>query len=327
MFKTLRDSILDKIKNRENLQPQEQKILTEEYKIVKAKLLLTKISVYTFIAIQIFVILFFIIKIASTSTSVPSDQHVAVISLDKPITDDYADKFISQMIDASKNEDVKAIVVRLRSPGGTPSAAWNIASTLKDLQTNGKVPVYTYVDSAAVSGSYMVASQSDVIYANRFAVVGSIGVIMEHLVFNEVAKKVGFGEETLTAGKYKKMISTFSYLTPEDRKYLEDTLLQVLYKDFKNVVKDGRKLKSEDLENYTEGKVFVASDKGISGILIDKLIDWPDMKKLIISKESLDKEITFSNYNLDETNGLMGLIGSKIDLNLNMNNDITGAIK
>lgn len=329
MFKTLKDSILERLEKKEDLQPYEQKLLKEEFQLAKRKLFSSKITVYSFIALQLFVIILVIYKLSflASTSDLPTGDHVTVLSLDKPITDEYADTFISAMIQSSKDINVKAIVIKLRSPGGTPAAAWNIASTLKDLQRNGKVPVYTYVDSSAVSGSYMVASQSDKIYANRFAMVGSIGVIMEHMVFGEIAKKVGFGEETLTAGKFKKMISTFSYLSDEDRKYIESTLLQVIYKDFKEVVREGRRLKEADLESYTEGKVFVASDKGVNGVLIDQLIDWPDMKKLIINQHNLDKDIVFSNYTLEKPTGLLGMIGSNIDLNLNLNNQLTGDIK
>lgn len=328
MFKTLRNSILERLEKKEDLQPNEQKLLQEEFKLAKRKLFSSKLTVYSFIALQLFVISFIIIKLSAIATTdLPSGDHITVLSLDKPITDDYADTFISAMIQSSKDVNVKAIVIKLRSPGGTPAAAWNIASTLKDLQTNGNIPVYTYIDSSAVSGSYMVASQSDRIYANRFSMVGSIGVIMEHMVFGELSKKVGVGEETLTAGKFKKMISSFSYLSSDDRKYIEDTLLQVVYKDFKKVVSDGRKLKEEDIDAYTEGKVFVASDKGINGILIDQLIDWPDMKKLIIKTHNLDKDIAFKNYELEKPEGLLGMIGSSIDLNLNLNNNLTGVIQ
>lgn len=328
MFKTLRNSILERLEKKEDLQPNEQKLLQDELKLANRKLFSSKLTVYSFIALQLFVISFIIIKLSAIATTdLPSGDHITVLSLDKPITDDYADTFISAMIQSSKDLNVKAIVIKLRSPGGTPAAAWNIASTLKDLQTNGNIPVYTYIDSSAVSGSYMVASQSDRIYANRFSMVGSIGVIMEHMVFGELSKKVGVGEETLTAGKFKKMISSFSYLSSDDRKYIEDTLLQVVYKDFKKVVSDGRKLKEEDIEAYTEGKVFVASDKGINGILIDQLIDWPDMKKLIIKTHNLDKDIAFKNYELEKPEGLLGMIGSSIDLNLNLNNNLTGVIQ
>jgi protease-4 len=320
IFKNNRKAILDKVEKNEDLNPVEQKILKGEYSIVKSKLWFTRVSVISFLILQVVLVSAIIIKVMGPVG--PAGEHVAVLSLDKPINDEYADQFISKMITTSKNANVRAMVIRLRSPGGTPSASWNIATTLKDLQTNGKIPVYVYVDSAAVSGSYMIASQADVIYANRFSVVGSIGVIMEHMVFDGVSKKVGFGEETLTAGKYKKMMSTFSYMSDEDRKYVQETLLNVMYSNFKDVVASGRKMKIEGLDDLADGRVFVSNDKKVQGTLIDKIIDWPDFKRTIIKKQKLSEDIDFFDYKIEETAGLFGGIGTKLDLNLNVSSDL-----
>ena len=322
------ENIAKKISEKEDLNREEETILKEDYKIAKMKLLISKISMFIIIFVEI--IFFFYIgyrvttalNILKEETSDIKKEHVTVIDVDKPISDSYADTFISNFHKVSKEKNIKSIIVRLRSPGGTPSAAWNIATTLKDFQdTNKKIPLYIYVDSAAVSGSYMIASQIDTIYSNPFALIGSIGVIMEHLVFEDISKKIGIGQETLTAGKYKKMISSFKYLSKSDKDRLQKTILNVMYNNFLSVVAEGRHISIDKLKNYAEGKVYVANDPTIKDILVDKILTWPKMKNLVKKENKLDKDIDFVRFNSKTNKGLSSLIGSSVDMNLNMNLD------
>lgn len=318
------EAISQKLANRENLSEEEQSILKEELKIAKSRIWISRLSVFLIIFIEIVFFVYIAYRVSLGLTAMgadenqkPKKEHIAVLNLDKPINDKYADKFISRLLQLEKDPNVKAIVVRLRSPGGSPSASWNIATTLKEVQSNK--PLYTYVDSAAVSGSYLIASQSERIYANKFAMVGSIGVIIEHYVIGDLAKKLGVGQETITAGKYKKTISMFKYLSDEDRKFIEDNLLNEVYVSFKEEVAKGRGISLDKLEDYTEGKVFVASKDNVQGILVDQLIDWPMLKKLIKKDKSFSNEMPFYSYKLEKKGStLSSLIGTSFDLNLNL---------
>ena len=324
-MKTIVESITAKLINKEKLNEEEQYLIKEELKIAKTRIHLQRLTTFLIIFVEI---VFFAyigyrivlgLKTMGLEDTTSKKEHVAVLNLDKPIMDDYADKFNTRLTELVNEKNVKSVLIKLRSPGGSPSASWNIATHIKSLQESKIKPIYVYVDSAAVSGSYMIASQADKIYANRFAMVGSIGVIMEHIVAEDLAKKIGVGEETLTAGKYKKFLSSFKYLNNEQKKYIEETMLNVVYKDFVGVVANGRKMDSKELEKFAEGRIFIASDNSIQLKLIDQLIDLPDMEKLIIKEQGLSNKIGFNVYELEKKNIGLGLLGSSLDLNMNMN--------
>jgi protease-4 len=328
---SIREYLSKKIANKEEkLTNTEENILKEEFKLTKIQILIKKIFFLLIILIEI--IFFFYIgyrssnlldSIVDNENSLTKKEHVSILNLDKQINDKYADTFINNLLKTYNDKNVKAIIIKLRSPGGTPAAAWNISSTLKTLQKENKKSIYIYVDSMAVSGSYMIASQSSKIYANEFAIVGSIGVIMEHLVFEEISKKVGIGQETLTAGKYKKMISSFSYLKKEDKERIQNTILNILYDKFLKVVSEGRHISIKKLKEFAEGKVYIASDPKVKGILIDEIITISNLKKKIIKDNNLNKDINFLEYSKNKNkNILKSLIGtSTIDFNLNINEE------
>ncbi len=324
----LAEIISSKIANKENLNTEEQEILKQEFKIAKSRIFLSRLSVFLIILIEIVFFIYISYRvtvgldlIGGNESSTPNKDHIAVINIDKPLTDEYADKMIAELLSVSKKDNVKTMVIRLRSPGGTPSSAWNITSTIKKIQKTKSL--YVYVDSAAVSGSYMIASQSDRIYANPFAMVGSIGVIMEHIVVQDLANKVGVGQETLTAGKFKKTLSTFNYLNDEDRALLENNLLKEVYSNFKRIVAEGRHITVEQLEEFAEGKVFVASDPRVKGFLVDEVLDWTAMKDLIIEKDKLNKNIEFINYEKAKKDSFIKeILGTVVDLNSQINNTL-----
>lgn len=330
MLDTLRDQISKNIADKDgSLSNEEQNLLKGEYKLARLRLVSQRIMVLFFLLFELIFFAYIAYRMtmafneAGLINGTPNKEHVAILTLDEAITDKYADKFISKMIEITKNEDVKAIIIKLRSPGGTPVASWNIADTFSSLQKEflNKKPIYLYVDSMAASGSYMIASQSNYIYANRFAVVGSIGVIMEHMVFEGLAKKIGIGEETLTAGEYKKVFSTLSYMKPEQKERVQKEVLDVMYEGFLKVVERGRKLDRKTLNEYAEGRIFIAQDKRVEGILVDKVIDWTKFKKLVIEKTNLEDNILFNRYSLKKQKSLtQSLIGSSLDLNLNIEN-------
>lgn len=323
-MKSVTESISHKLANKEELNVDEQYILKEELKVAKARIWLSRLSVALIIFIEIVFFAYIGYRVVLGLNAIgavdntPHKPHVAILNLDKPITDKYADMFNTKLIELSNEKNVKSIVVRLRSPGGTPSASWNIATTIKDIQEKETKPLYIYVDSAAVSGSYMIASQSDRIFANRFSMVGSIGVIIEHLVVEDLAKKVGVGQETLTAGKYKKFLSFFKYLNEEQKKYIEDNLLNVVYDQFIDVVAKGRKISIEKLQEYAEGRIFIASDEKVKNTLVDQVIDWPVFKDLIKKERSLPADTLFNIYEVKPKKGGLDIIGSELDLNLNL---------
>lgn len=307
--------IMDKLKNGIELNKEEQDILGKEYKLSRLKIVSSKISVIIFALLQVGILIFVLAKMGMIAggTLQPTGKRISVLPLDKPITDTYSDKYSSKLIQLNEDKDVKSIIISMRSPGGTPSASWHIAEVVKSLQKENKKPIYIYVESAAVSGSYMIASQSDKIYANPFSIVGSIGVIMNHIVFEKLSKKLGVQEETLTSGKYKRVMSSFELMTDEHKKYIQETLLDKTYDEFIKVVAEGRKKDIKQIEEVAEGRIFIANDEKVKGVLVDEVIGWSAFKDKVYADNNFTKEkhkMVLEAVD-NETAGLFGnLIGS-----------------
>jgi len=325
--------VFQKLKDGLPLNKEEQEILKKEYSSAKLKIFFNRFSMFLFFFLQIVFIAFILVKFFQLSDNViePIGKRISVLPLDKPIDDKYADEYVSKLIKLNNDKNVKAIIVSLRSPGGTPSASWRIADVLSTIQTENKKPIYTYVESAAVSGSYMIASQSNKIYSNPFAIVGSIGVIIDHLVFDEFSKKVGFKEETLTTGEYKKVLSTFSLMNEKQKKYLKDNLLNKSLEGFIDVVAEGRKIDRDEIKKIADGRIFIANDNRIQGILIDKVIGWSKFKKMVYNENNISsKDVKFVLENVKKENvGLFNnLIGSaSFDIKPNIENNLLNRIK
>ena len=236
---------------------------------------------------------------------------VAVIRYNKPVTEEFTTTIMEKMDEIRDDNSYKSILFIMNSPGGSPTASEELSEYLKDYQKDKNITMY--INAMAASGGYYIASAIKPLYANKNAIVGSIGVIMPHYNFEELAKKVGVEEDYITAGKFKKPISMLAKIDNENREYMTKNLLKPTYDNFINSVAKNRGLKREELEPFTEGKIFVANIPEIRGILVDKISSLYKIKKMI--RNSLhNKDIDFVNINLEEKTPFLSQI--KVDLGL-----------
>ncbi len=240
-----------------------------------------------------------------------SKEKIALLHLDEPITTAYVEHMIKSIEKIKKDAHYKALLVDISSPGGSPTAAQEFTQYIKDL--NKTIPVTMYVNSMAASGAYYIASAIKPLYANKNAIVGSIGVIIPHYNINELAQKVGIKEDTITAGKFKQPFSLFKELTPKNKEYIQKSLLKPVYKNFIEDVAKNRGIAVDKLKKFAEGKVFVANMPQIKGILVDKITNlyklkenlkerFPDAKIITIAKKTKPKDLfnIFFNESLQE---------------------------
>ncbi len=236
---------------------------------------------------------------------------VAIIRYNKPVTEEFTTTIMEKMDEIRDDNSYKSILFIMNSPGGSPTASEELSEYLKDYQKDKNITMY--INAMAASGGYYIASAIKPLYANKNAIVGSIGVIMPHYNFEELAKKVGVEEDYITAGKFKKPISMLAKIDNENREYMTKNLLKPTYDNFINSVAKNRGLKREELEPFTEGKIFVANIPEIRGILVDKISSLYKIKKMI--RNSLhNKDIDFVNINLEEKTPFLSQI--KVDLGL-----------
>ncbi|PAF44263.1 signal peptide peptidase SppA [Helicobacter sp. 11S02596-1] len=166
-----------------------------------------------------------------------------------------------------KNPSIKGVLLLINSPGGGLGASIEISDMIRELKT--KMPVIAYVEGTMASGSYYAGMVADKIYANRGALIGSIGVIFNGMNIQNLANKIGIKSQSIAAGKYKEIGTFMREWTPLEKGFLQD-LIQEEYQMFISDVASVRGLDPKDSQKYAEGKIFSASNALKLG-LIDKI--------------------------------------------------------
>jgi protease-4 len=180
---------------------------------------------------------------------------------------------------AREDKNVKAIVLRLNSPGGTVAASDTMYHTLKDFKHESGMPVVACMLDVSASGAYYLACGCDGIIAQPSTVTGSIGTIMQTFSFAGTMQKLGIKSEAIKSGDMKDSGSPFRDLGEEERQVLQAIIMQ-FYEQFLDVVKEGRQeLEDDRLRDLADGRVFTGTEALEQG-LIDKIgypsdaIDW-----------------------------------------------------
>jgi len=166
------------------------------------------------------------------------------------------------------DNDVKAVVLRINSPGGTVAGVQEIYEEIMNLRKNGKIVVASMGDVAA-SGGYYIAAAADKIVANPGTLTGSIGVIMELAQGEALFKKIGVKFETVKSGRYKDTGSWSREITSEEKQILQ-TLINDAYSQFVQAITDGRKIPREEVLKFADGRIFTGAQAKAIGI-VDEL--------------------------------------------------------
>jgi len=184
----------------------------------------------------------------------------------------------SQLDRIEEDKSVKAIVLRVDSPGGTVSGSDEIHYHLSALAKKRDLPVVVSMGGVAASGGYYVAmangGRDDVIYAEPATLTGSIGVIIPHFDLSQLMKKLDIEDDSIASGPLKQMLSPTKQRTPElaerERKILQ-SLVDEMYGRFKEIVKRGRpKLDDDRLAAVATGQIFTAQQAVDAG-LVDRI--------------------------------------------------------
>lgn len=179
--------------------------------------------------------------------------------------------FTQQMERAAADPSVKAVVLRINSPGGTVTCSDNMYEMVREFRATTQKPVISSTQEVCASGAYYVACGSDVIVANPTSVVGSIGVIFNTMEFSGTMSKLGIRSEAITSGPMKDMGSPFKPLEPQARAIMQG-MIDEYHGRFVGVVKSARDeiRDSEALKIATDGRVF-SGEQALSMGLVDRL--------------------------------------------------------
>ncbi len=184
-------------------------------------------------------------------SGLPLGQKVAVVELEGIIIQ--SEPIVRELGEHRDNPSVRAIVIRVNSPGGVVAPTQEIYSAIERVRKSGK-PVVASLGSVAASGGYYVATAADRIYANPGTLTGSIGVIMQVANVEGLLKKVGVDLVVVKAGQYKDLGNFARAMTPEERRILQ-ALLDDVYNQFVDAVARGRKLDKATVESFADGRV------------------------------------------------------------------------
>lgn len=177
-----------------------------------------------------------------------------------------ADAIVRQLDDMAKDDKIKAILVRINSPGGTIAATQEIFEKLIDIKKKNIILVASMGDVAA-SGGYYIASACNYILANHGTITGSIGVIASAPNLKGLFEKLGIKMNVIKSGKYKDLLAANRDMTPEERQLIQD-MIDSSYNQFLKDVSLGRNMAISDIIPYADGRV-VDGDTAVKYRLID----------------------------------------------------------
>ncbi len=210
--------------------------------------------------------------------------------LTNSITPSGVQEKIDQIIN---NDEIKGVILRINSPGGSALASNIINSKIQNLKL--KKPVYVSIGDVAASGGYYIASAGDKIFADKESITGSIGVVSLIPNFQKTLKKLDVNLETIHKGEYADLYSLTQDFTEKDRQKIYDSSVRV-YDEFVNVVAKGRGKTSEYINTIGQGKVWLGEEGKNIG-LVDEI------GGLEATIASFSKDLKLENYQIIEVSG------------------------
>lgn len=163
--------------------------------------------------------------------------------------------FLQQLNAAAGDDSVKAVVLRVNSPGGTVTAADTMYQMVMDFRKTTGKPVIASTQDITASGAYYIVCGADQIVAHPTSVIGSIGVIFNTLDAADGLAKLGIAMEAIKSGRFKDMGSPFKHISPDERAIMQGMVDQY-FQRFVDVVTSNRRIAGDDLATVTDGRVF-----------------------------------------------------------------------
>ena len=272
-------------------------------------------------------------------------NKITVITVDGVITSHTPDQAGNNMVDviqaqldrAKDDKRVKAVILKVDSPGGEVMASDEINKAIQKFQDESRKPVICSMGSLAASGGYYISAPCRWIVANDLTITGSIGVIMHGINYRGLMDKVGIAPMTFKSGKYKDMLSpdrSTNDIPPEERAMVQ-SLIDETFQKFKGVVRTGRasaheKNKAEgkplalEWENYADGRVL-SGTQALSLGFVDQVGDLDDaVERAKRIANILDANLIEyrERYDLSDFLSMFGQSGSAHDIKLDLGLDI-----
>jgi len=202
----------------------------------------------------------------------PGDHKIAVVRISGLIEDNLAEQVRRQLDKAAHDGAVKAVILRINSPGGYLTASDELYHYIDSFSEKTGKPVVAAMDGVAASGGYYAACAADTIVAQRTTVTGSIGIIAQFFFLQGLMEdKLGIQTVTLKRGQQKDWPNMFTAnMTPEQRDYIMTAMLEPGYDQFVDIVASARKMDREDVLRLATGRIYLGPEARENG-LVDEI--------------------------------------------------------
>ncbi len=227
-----------------------------------------------------------IIKQESTEYySTGSGDKIGLIEINDVIIN--SEDVVQQIKKFREDKSIKAILLRINSPGGGVAASQEIYEEVKYTRDHGKLVIVS-MGSIAASGGYYIACGSNLIVANPGTLTGSIGVIAQFISIKDLADKLGIEETTIKSGELKDSGDPFKKMNEKDKEYFQE-VVDNTFGQFLDVVSKERKISKDSLLQYANGRVFTGLQAKDIG-LIDTLGTFEDAIRITATLAGIEGE-------------------------------------
>lgn len=234
-------------------------------------------------------------------------DKVAVLNIEDIILDSTV--YLESLNKIRKNDDVKALVVRINSPGGAVGPSQEIYQELESIKK--EKPVVASMGTVAASGGYYIACAAERIYANPGTITGSIGVIAQFVNYRELMNWAKLEVEVIKSGKFKDLGSPVREMSDREKEYLQQ-MIDNVHSQFKDTVQTTRGLSSEDLNRIADGRIFTGEQaKGLK--LVDEIGSLSDAIHTASEMGGIEGEPGIIKYP-EEKSVLQQVLGSNLDI-------------
>lgn len=264
---------------------------------MERKSLLTGGIYFLLFLLFFFLVTFWFGRMAGTDKGWKLGDKIALIRIEGLIADSKAT--IDEIHRYRDDDSIKAILLRIDSPGGAVVPSQEIYDEVKKIRDLGKKKIVTSMGTVAASGGYYIASASDRIIANPGTLTGSIGVIMELVNVEGLLEKIGVEGIVIKSGKNKDVGSPFRKMKEEERALLQNVMDDV-HAQFIEAVAQGRSLKIDAVRSLSDGRIFTgrqAKELGLVdelGSLQDAIQQTAELAGLQGEPQIIETEKTFS---------------------------------
>ena len=231
-------------------------------------------------------IIIFTLPFLSSDKIYKTGNHTAVINISGVISTggDSTNKIIDLIIKAANNDFCENIILNINSPGGSATQSKIIFDQISRIKKTSDKTIYAIIDDVGASGGYYIAASGDVVIANSSSIVGSIGVRLDSINIESLAKKLGIESQTISSGEDKTILDPFQTLSEKQRNHLNN-LVRDIHDEFIQDIKSTRGDKIKDNSVFTG--LFWTGKQALQLGLIDEIGSIYDINQKYLNNSEL----------------------------------------